>query len=199
MDVQHLTVPSAEAEKMLRKYREHRHYDSPLDEEIMRIYSLVAKGKTIINARQSIVAAGLQTSSNLPKLAIARADGKKLVLKTLAGIHGMTYQMTTDESDWGDHRPAASRRMEFGPGSFPGMTRGRWSAMVPHIPPDVRPKRGLPNYHVLFEAVWKPEPPIDPYLMRRLGKSDFFIVLAAWDLTEIERAVMAAHMPRNRQ
>ncbi len=196
MDVQHLTVPPAEAEKMLRKYREHRHYDNPLDEEIMRIYSMVAKGKTIINARQSIIAAGLQTSSSLPKLAIARADGKKLVLEV---NHYNGAKMITDAPDWYQSRIASSRLMAFAKDDFSGLKAGRYSAMVPHIPPDIRPNRGLPNYHILFEAVWKPEPPIDPYLMRRLGKSDFFIVLAAWDLSDIERAVMAAHMPRNRQ
>ena len=71
--------------------------------------------------------------------------------------------------------------------------------MIPHIPPDIRPKRGLANYHVLYEAVWRDEPPIDPYLVRRLGRTDFYIILGAWDLTDVERAVMAAHMPRARQ
>jgi hypothetical protein len=192
MDVQHLTVPVAEAEKMLRKYREHKSWSTPVDHEIMKIYATVAKGKTVINARQSIIEAGLG-ADKLPHLGIARADGRTLILR-----HGWDEaMMITDESEWGRRAAAASRKMTFP--VWEGMKKGRFSAMVPHIPPDIRPKRGIENYHVLFEAVWRPEPPIDPYLLRRMGKTDFFVVLAAWDLTEIERAVMAAHMPRQRQ
>jgi hypothetical protein len=176
---------------MLRKYREHRAWSTPIDQEIERIYKVIAKGKSVINARQSIVTAGLGTDL-LPKLGIARADGRRLILRAW---NGGEVKMTTDEGDWPRARVAQSLRMEWP--AWPGIKSGRFSAMVPHIPPDVRPKRGLQNYTVLFEAVWRDEPPVDPYLLRRLGKTDFFVVLSAWDLTPIERSVMAAHMPRH--
>jgi hypothetical protein len=73
----------------------------------------------------------------------------------------------------------------------------RWDrrqAITPPIPPEERPKRGLPGYHILWEAVWKHLPPVDPMLLKRIGKTDFWIVLAAWELTDVERAVLGSHM-----
>ena len=68
---------------------------------------------------------------------------------------------------------------------------------MPHIPPDIRPKRGIQNYHVLYEAVWRREIPVDPLLLRRIGTTgDLWTVLGAWELTELERAVLASHMPK---
>jgi hypothetical protein len=52
----------------------------------------------------------------------------------------------------------------------------------------------MQNYHVLFEAVWSKAPPSDPFLLRRLGKGDLWLVLAMWDLTEVERAALAARL-----
>lgn len=63
---------------------------------------------------------------------------------------------------------------------------------MPTIPPKLRPKRGqLGLYHLLFEAEWglDPDPPVDPALVRHLG-GDLYAVLAVWDLTDVERAVL---------
>jgi hypothetical protein len=84
-------------------------------------------------------------------------------------------------------------------GSFPLSAEriNRWrpaKAIVPLVPIHLRPKRGLANYHILFEAVWEPLPPSDPMLLRRIGKGDLWLVVAAWDLTEIERAALAARI-----
>ena len=68
-------------------------------------------------------------------------------------------------------------------------------AQLPLIPVHLRPKRGLENYHILWEAEWEPIPPRDPYLLRRIGKADLWLVVAHWDLTEVERAVLATRVP----
>jgi hypothetical protein len=44
-------------------------------------------------------------------------------------------------------------------------------------------------YHVLWDAVWTPEPPIDPLLLKHCGGS-LYAIVAAWDLTPLEQAVM---------
>jgi hypothetical protein len=66
-------------------------------------------------------------------------------------------------------------------------------SMVPPVPPGLRPARHLRNYHVLWEAEWvqhaPPRPPGDPALLRRIG-GDVFAVVAVWDLTEMERAIL---------
>lgn len=61
--------------------------------------------------------------------------------------------------------------------------------MVPHIPPALRPARKLENYHILWEADWQQDPPRDPMLLKRLAGT-FYAVLAVWDLTDLERAVL---------
>jgi hypothetical protein len=61
----------------------------------------------------------------------------------------------------------------------------------------LRPKRGLANYHILFEAEWSFVAPKDPLLLRRAGKGDLWIVCAAWELTEIERAALTARIQIN--
>ena len=62
--------------------------------------------------------------------------------------------------------------------------------MVPIVPPQLRPHWGLHNYHILWEADWQKVPPRDPALLERIG-GDLYAVLAVWDLTELERAVLA--------
>jgi hypothetical protein len=87
--------------------------------------------------------------------------------------------------------------------SFPlktwGNTRERTSrsdheAMVPMIPAHLKPRRGLANYHILWEAEWERVPPRDPYLLRRIGKADLWLVVAHWDLTEVERAALSTRV-----
>lgn len=64
-------------------------------------------------------------------------------------------------------------------------------AVVPTIPPNLRPEGPLDQYHILFEASWE-DVPTDPILLKNIpGTNNLFVVLAHWDLTEIERAVLA--------
>ena len=54
----------------------------------------------------------------------------------------------------------------------------------------------LTGYHVLWEAEWQQVVPRDPFLLRHIG-GDLYSVVAAWDLTDLERSVIAARL-RNR-
>jgi len=186
MQTQALALDAAEAQKLFRKYHEHRAYQTPADAEIQRIAKLVAEGKKVIQGMGSIVAAGLN-AEGLPKLAIARADAKACHLQMHWTGGGARMSIT----EWPRARAKVGTSFEFAQGSFPGGKHGHYRSAVPIIPPDVRPKRGLENYHILFEAEWRKVVPVDPLLLRRIGHSDLWIVLAAWELTAIERAVIA--------
>jgi hypothetical protein len=63
--------------------------------------------------------------------------------------------------------------------------------IVPLIPPEHRPNRNrLPRFHILWEVEkWDPTPPRDPALLKWIG-GDLWEVVATWDLTELERAVL---------
>lgn len=194
MQVDKLAFDRGEAEKLLRKYKEHKNWSSPLDAEIAKIAEYVSKGKVIVRGIGSVVLAGAN-AEGLPKLAIMRADQAMCYLdyhhSGRAVMHNRERFLTGHIAD--------SLRFEFAAGALPAEMvhiGKRYGAVVPHIPPDIRPKRGVQNYTILWEAVWKPDPPVDPILMRRIGKTDFYMVCATWDLSPIERFVMKSAMDR---
>jgi hypothetical protein len=133
--------------------------------------SLIAQGRVVIKAIDSIVAAGLD-EMQLPKLAIVRADAEECFwLPTRGG--GGAFAMT---NSWARDREHQSRRIVIAEGTWPEQSRSRnsYRAVAPLIPIHLRPKRGLQNYHVLWEAEWRPAPPLDPLLLRRIGVSDLW-------------------------
>ena len=197
MDVGTITVERSEALKMWQKYQAHRHNENAIDAEIERTYKLIANGKVMIDALAAIVTAGLNEAGQ-PKLAIGRAD-QKFTFCDLRHDGGVVmYAGNVDR--WNqrpDPRPnmAATLRFDFPADTFPRIDRRReLQALIPHIPPDIRPRRGLANYHVIYEAEWRRAVPVDPMLVRRIGKSNLWIVLGAWELTDVERAVLAGHI-----
>lgn len=186
MNVTRITVDRAKARELYRKYKEHVHYQQPMDAEIQRAYQLIAQGRVVVQALASIVTAGLN-EQGMPKLAIARADAKICFWRTQTN----NGAFIADES-WPRGNMARSKRLAV---AWPGLTTNHrdGKAIPPIIPVHLRPRRGLANYHILWEAEWTPIPPRDPYLLRRVG-GDLWLVVAAWDLTEVERAVMASRM-----
>lgn len=189
METTRVEIPRNEAAKLWRKYQSHKHNRGPLDEEIQRIYHNIAKGRTVIKALESIIAAGIG-NDRLPKLALVRADAPFCFLRVWNdGSASFGMQETT----WG--RIARDKIFRFPGRAFPHAKPGNYQALTPHIPPDIRPARGLENYHILFEADWTKAPPVDPILLRRIGRGDAWLVCGAWDLTEVERAVMAGRLP----
>lgn len=189
MNVTELKIEKDKAREMYERYMEHRKCLTPADAEIAAIYRMIASGKTVIRALESIKAAGLD-AQGLPKLAIARADLTEISLYTGGSSSSVLFRppQTTRYR---------SKKLEVTV-PWEGWTNpqfGTWSyeAVVPLIPVHLRPKRGLQNYHILWEAEWTRKYPVDPYLLRRFG-GDAWVVVAAWDLTEVERAVMASRI-----
>src|SRR4051812_19542069 len=83
MNVERVVVDRAEAARLYRKYKEHRAYSEPVDWEIQRTYQLLAAGKLVIKALESIGRAGLN-DEGLPKLALATATAKACFLDRTA-------------------------------------------------------------------------------------------------------------------
>lgn len=188
MKVETLKMDPDTARELWRKYQTHRAYQAPHDAEIAAIYKRIAQGKTVIRAFESIRAAGVN-ESGLPRLAIARADAPSVWLN-----HGEP-RIQFGESRWWNHQRKISRNSKTVVMDWPGFSRpnGQFEAIVPIIPVHLRPKRGLANYHILWEAEWTRRYPVDPYLLRRFG-GDAWLVVAAWDLTDVERAVMSSRL-----
>lgn len=190
MEAQAIHLDRAKAKELYREYRKHQHYSTPMDQEIMRAYQLLAQGRLVIKALESIKLAGLNDEGQ-PKLAIARADAKAC---HLALRRDGSATMASDDTWHRRNNAAPSKWVDFPAGSFSGMKADRYEALMPSIPLHLRPKRGLQNYHVLWEAEWTKIPPRDPYLLRRIGIGDMWLVVAMWDLTEVERMALAARI-----
>jgi hypothetical protein len=176
------------AREYWKKYQTHRAYQTAADAEIAAIYKRIAQGKTVIRALESIRIAGLD-EEGLPKLAICRADMLECFWKP-----------STSTCTFGERFPRSrcrkTIRMDWD--GLNDLRRGfkeryNYAATVPIIPVHLRPKRGIENYHILWEAEWTKRYPVDPYLLRRFG-GDAWLVVAAWDLTDVERAVMSQRM-----
>ncbi len=183
MKVEELRVDPTHARELWQKYQSHVHRQTPADAEIAAIYKRIAQGKTVIRALDSIRVAGLN-AEGFPKLAIVRADAQTCFWRPSNGscTFGRRYPRSNDKR--------TTVRMDW-----PGLRPVKWEgeAVVPLIPVHLRPKRGLQNYHILWEAEWTKRYPVDPYLLRRFG-GDAWLVVAAWDLTDVERAVMSSRL-----
>lgn len=187
MQTERLVVDREKARELYQEYRKHQHWSAPIDQEIQRTYRLIAQGRVVIRALESIRGAGLG-SDGFPKLAIVRADATECWLDV--NSHYIRFGMKRRQYD--------NERRQFIdlPGNaLPGI-KSQWDcrAIVPLIPLHLRPRRGLANYHILFEAEWSRVVPKDPMLLRRLGKGDLWLVVAAWDLTPVEQAALAARL-----
>jgi hypothetical protein len=158
----------------------------------MRASQLLALGRLIIKARESIITAGLQVNG-LPALALCRADAARC--ECSISRDGSGYMRSEGALTYWAGNRETSKLLQFPAGSFlPSSGWHRGAALVPAIPLQYRPRRGLANYHVLWEARWENAVADDPYLLRRIGKSDLWLVVAAWDVTEVERAALNARL-----
>jgi hypothetical protein len=206
MDLATIDMPADEAQQLFEEYRaavRERHDEE--DEQIMRGYRTLAKGQQVLNLPQTIKAGGVDFRTFrdrwslgsvdvcLPRLAVARAN------RTTVWTFGINREgHCTMQTKLDPHVNNRYDVMDFAPGTFEeGTADSIWSrprirAVIPNVPPRLRPRSGLGNFHVLFEAEWglDPEPPVDPALLKHIG-GDLYAVVAVWDLTDLERAVLA--------
>ena len=197
MEAVNIEMDAAEALRLYKAYQRDRHFETPIDREIKRTYREIAKGNTVIKALESIVAAGVHADGT-PKLGLVRADQTRCIMqRNSAGRFSLSAPGYEVKS-----RAAADMHFVFPDGSLPTQQHpnGWWrsyEAIVPIIPLHLRPRTGLDGYHILWEAEWNRTVPIDPFLLKRLGKGDLWLVVAAWDLTEVERAALQSRVRMN--
>lgn len=193
MDVVEVPVTREKARELMKAYRDHRSAQTPEDRAIERAYREIASGRVLIRALESIKTAGLDELGR-PKLAIVRADHKR-VRMSISPSSGASFQPMTFTPGRGRWSSARWATTAHHPLTVPDLRSAQYvnaEAVVPLIPVHLRPQTALDNYHILWEADWHAVP-VDPMLLRRLG-GDLWIVVAAWDLTEVERAVMASRV-----
>jgi hypothetical protein len=124
-----------------------------------------------------------------PRLALARADVAEV---RVTRWRGGTVRYVPEHDPW---TQARSLHFEFnGPADERIDSQVVAVATTPSIPVEHRPEHKLSNYHLLWEAEWRARSttavaPRDPALLKHLG-GDLWAVLAVWELTDVERAVL---------
>lgn len=213
MNVEMVKMHPAEAQAHLEEYERELEiaHDAEL-EAVARGYRALAEGTPVINLSRAINGGG-HDEIGRPNLAVARADRQSVGVfssRTWTGRCSTYHRArgTLIFDSYHQHRP---------PREYDGLltieVRVGWTIQrdalghvtdVPVIPPAARRACGgktkLRDHLVLWEVEeWRgpggfaPEPPRDPFLLRPLGRG-LFSVVAAWDLTEMERAVLASRV-----
>lgn len=195
MNLSEISMDKAAARQAFLDYRrafaaEH----DAIDGELMRGYKALAAGRQLIRLSETIRTGGVDDRGR-PRLAIGRADEEAVTF--FRDRAGAVQFAPTVGTDWAN-RPvrARDRRIRLGSGTLPDgewIQEGTWEAIAPIIPPRLRPPHAIENYHLLWEPVWtvptRRRSPVDPALLRHLG-GDLWAVLATWDLTPLEQAVL---------
>ena len=211
MKVEQLKIPKEQAIDEYEAYKqtlkkpqfEHQQYLK----DLKAIYGHMRHGRAIIDLWAAMKKAGLKKNGN-PRLAICRADSKKV---RFVKRNGESSCFWFEKPKWRYDYQRWEKDVEIPEGTFDhweeitethGSGMQTWEVkdipnkeietIVPIIPAKfLMALRGsLKNYHILWEVKkWKPVPPIDPILCRKLTPN-MFVVLASWDLTPLERAVI---------
>lgn len=205
MDVQTITMEPEEARERLRAARRQLHRRADAEYEAVAAgYEALADGTPLITLSEVIRAGGFDEKMR-PRLAIARADRRRVRFSW--SPHATMGSFDSSPLPSWDRRHSLTdvttidfeRRHEYQPDRWSHTVEGY--ALVPMIPPQVREATRVPasrdrQHHILWEVEqWsdtplRASPDVDPFLLRHLG-GDLYAVLAEWDLTPLERAVMA--------
>lgn len=199
MQLATIDVDRDEATSKLAEYR--RGLDDERTEEdkaIAQAYRAVARGLTVINL-PTVINAGGYFDDGLPRLAVVRADATECLVERTwtSATAGTTFVFSADRSSRNRGALVGRSTVRVTVDGPVRQTRWRGGTIVPLIPPRYRPRRGrLSSCHLLWEVeAWDLTPPTDPALIRHL-RGDLWSVLAVWDLTDLERAVLAQRIHR---
>ena len=167
---------------------------------LKKAYHALSKGHEIIDIYKAFKQAG-KHENDKPKLAICRAHHQRCIFERRSGGAGAFWRPDVNPR-WTNYLPSVA----LPPALFTDWDLEKWprrnewtwettvQTVVPTVPAEFYPKGQLERYFILWEVEengWEPvpEPPGDPMLLRRLS-SNLFTVLAAWDMTELEKAVI---------
>ncbi len=200
MDVKTVSMPESEAEKHYKEYlevvktRKEKHL-----EDLKKVYKALKDGKKIIDIYDAFKKTGVGEDGS-PKLAITQAHRKQAGFRKEAGGGGIFSSRTTGWN-WQERVIDVRLPAETFPewkdkkGEVPNyaseIERRDIVTKAPIVPAHLMPQGKLENYYLLWEvdewtAITKA---VDPFLLRRIN-ANTFIVLASWDLTEVEQIVM---------
>lgn len=167
--------------------------------DMKKVYNQIKGGRKVIDIFKVIQRGGVRSNQH-PVLAIAKITAKKIWCRYYPSG---SVQYIHRDSRWGGGAGDINSHDVVLPACLPEFNktliplRDTWrpdhfqlQAPVPPVPPKYMPKKITDDYYILWEVdEWKVIPPTDPWLLRRITNT-LFVVVAGWDLTEIEKSVM---------
>lgn len=208
MEIPIMTVDPDEALRKHQAYIREKHADAyEFSQRCAAAYHALQNGRPLVSLSAAIRAGGLD-ENHRPRLAIARADRKEVYMSWRRGDEIIRYCTAANPHRFNSRAwPTLNRFVNIAQTHHDDHRYLRSGyALVPAVPADIRPKTGpLEGWFILWEVDhWSEssmtaQPPTDPYLLEHIG-GDLYAVVAQWDLSEIERAIMAelAEEARNR-
>jgi hypothetical protein len=192
MNIPIIEVTEEEATAKLSEYEKQLSTERTAeDEAIAQAYRAAKRGLQVIRLTEVIKAGGYD-DNGLPHIAVAGATWPDCFV-----TWSSDDLIFTDNGGWSRNQGAlvgrASVRVPMRDVGVPGVRHWRRAqAPIPLVPPNHRPKaRRLRHCHILWEVeAWNNIPAKDPALIRHI-RGDLWSVLAIWDLTELERAILA--------
>lgn len=189
MNLATIEISSEEAVERLAEYEKALHTErTSEDDAIAQAYRAAKRGMPIIMLTQAIALGGFFDTGH-PRLAVVRATAKQCWVR-----FGSGRDLLYSDDEWCRNQGAlvnthTVRVPRVLPERHPYFRTA--GTMVPIIPLRFRPKRNrLHLYHVLWEVeAWNLTPPRDPALLRHV-RGDVWAVVAQWDLTPLEQAVL---------
>jgi len=178
-----------------------------LARDLMAVYGHLKHGGKIVDVYEAFHKAGLKEEH--PKFAIVSFDARWCYL--YKKMNGGAIFSNENKGRWDVHAVKGNGDVELPPDTYEWQREEdkreivggtRFKTVAPMVPPRVvniaSAKLTPQHYHVIFEPeVWAkskvPRPPGDPILVKRLTPNIFGVV-ATWDLTKLERAVIRGRL-----
>jgi len=170
--------------------------------DFLSLYAHMKHGGKVVDVWEAMKTAGLNEDGD-PRLAIVRADSKHVRFhKTTEWENdkklpvGEFYRYDNNGKRWREWK----LDVKIPKGYFPEwkrdkngwIERERIETSAPIIPARIMNalrSHNLANYHILWEVEKWNAVPKDPILLKRVTPN-MFLVLATWNLTKLERAVI---------
>lgn len=188
-----LSETKKEATRLWHEYKAaSKAYKDPIYDDLQKVYNQVKGGKKVIDIFKVIQKGGV-IKPGYPRLAIVKAKTKKVFCTyfTTGSVHFKNENRFAGPIAEDISLIFCLPEFKF---TEPWKGSHNLEAPVPMIPFKILPQKLTDDYYILWEVdEWKMVPPTDPYLLKRITKN-MFVVLAGWDLTEIEKSVMAGRM-----
>lgn len=209
MEIEKIQMPKERAKEEWKLYNDllKKRHDKYLEEMKKCMYQL-SKGNELIDIYKVLEKVGL-TKNYQPKIAIARADWKKVRFNKKDSGRGF---FTKGSSSWYNRKDGD---IDLPPETFAQWPRVKanrkeqgtdrtievdtWQianeeieTAVPIIPASLTPDGDLKNYYILWEVFeWKDLPKKDdPLLLKRITEN-LFVILGAWDVTDLEQSIIS--------